>query len=59
MLPAAEETFTMRPLPRPIMLPANIGPGDFIVFDNMGAYSVAVRTTFNGFYPDTWAIVGN
>ena len=45
--------------PRPIMLPANIGPNDFIVFDAMGAYSVAVRTTFNGFYPDTWAIIGN
>jgi hypothetical protein len=29
------------------------------VFDYMGAYSVAVRTTFNGFYPDTWAIIGN
>ena len=50
---------TLDVLPRPIMLPANTGPGDFIVFDNMGAYSVAVRTTFNGFYPDSWAIVGN
>ncbi|MEI9887005.1 MAG: hypothetical protein WDN08_11000 [Rhizomicrobium sp.] len=50
---------TLDVLPRPIMLPANIGPNDFIVFDYMGAYSVAVRTTFNGFYPDTWAIVGN
>ena len=33
------------------MLPEGIGPGDYIVFDMMGAYSVAVRTTFNGFYP--------
>jgi ornithine decarboxylase len=50
---------TLDVLPRPIMLPANIAPNDFIVFDYMGAYSVAVRTTFNGFYPDSWAIIGN
>ncbi|HEX4301501.1 MAG TPA: hypothetical protein VHZ78_01820 [Rhizomicrobium sp.] len=50
---------TLDVLPRPIMLPANIAPNDFIVFDNIGAYSVAVRTTFNGFFPDNWAIVGN
>jgi ornithine decarboxylase len=50
---------TLDVLPRPIMLPANIGPNDFIVFDAMGAYSVAVRTSFNGFFPDNWAIVGN
>jgi len=50
---------TLDVLPRPIMLPENIGPGDFIVFDAMGAYSVAVRTTFNGFFPDSWAIAGN
>ena len=41
------------------MLPETIGPGDFIVFDAIGAYSVAVRTNFNGFFPDQWAIVGN
>jgi ornithine decarboxylase len=50
---------TLDVLPRPLPLPARIGPGDFIVFDAMGAYSVAVRTNFNGFYPDTWAIAGN
>ena len=50
---------TLDVLPRPLMLSESIGPGDFIVFDYMGAYSVAVRTTFNGFYPDNWAIVGN
>jgi ornithine decarboxylase len=50
---------TLDVLPRPLMLPDSIGPGDFIVFDAMGAYSVAVRTTFNGFFPDNWAIVGN
>jgi ornithine decarboxylase len=50
---------TLDVLPRPLMLPEHIGPGDFIVFDAIGAYSVAVRTDFNGFYPDQWAIVGN
>jgi ornithine decarboxylase len=45
---------TLDVLPRPQMLPEGIGPGDYIVFDAMGAYTVAVRTTFNGFYPDTW-----
>jgi ornithine decarboxylase len=48
---------TLDVLPRPLMLPETIGPGDFIVFDAIGAYSVAVRTNFNGFYPDQWAIV--
>jgi len=50
---------TLDVLPRPQMLPEGIGPGDFIVFDAMGAYSVAVRTTFNGFYPDHWVQIGN
>ena len=50
---------TLDVLPRPLMLPANVGPGDFIVFDAMGAYSVAVRTSFNGFFPDSWAMIGN
>jgi ornithine decarboxylase len=46
-------------LPRPLALPDNIGPGDFIVFESIGAYSVAVRTNFNGFFPDKWVIAGN
>jgi ornithine decarboxylase len=50
---------TLDVLPRPQMLPEGIGAGDFIVFDIMGAYSVAVRTTFNGFYPDNWVQIGN
>jgi ornithine decarboxylase len=50
---------TLDVLPRPQMLPDGIEPGDFIVFDAMGAYTVAVRTTFNGFYPDTWVLVGD
>ena len=50
---------TLDVLPRPQMLPEGIGPGDYIVFDTIGAYSAAVRTTFNGFYPDTWVQIGN
>jgi ornithine decarboxylase len=50
---------TLDVLPRPLSLPDNIAPGDFIVFEAIGAYSVAVRTNFNGFFPDTWAVAGN
>jgi ornithine decarboxylase len=50
---------TLDVLPRPLMLPETIAPGDFIVIDAIGAYSMALRTNFNGFYPDTWAIIGN
>jgi ornithine decarboxylase len=50
---------TLDVLPRPLALPDDIAPGDFIVFESIGAYSVAVRTNFNGFYPDNWAIAGN
>jgi ornithine decarboxylase len=49
---------TLDVLPRPAMLPQTVQDGDFLVFDFMGAYSVAVRTTFNGFYPDSWAVIG-
>jgi ornithine decarboxylase len=50
---------TLDVLPRPLYLPDDIGPGDYIVFEAIGAYSVAVRTNFNGFYPDNWVIAGN
>jgi ornithine decarboxylase len=50
---------TLDVLPRPLSLPEEIAPGDFIVFESIGAYSVAVRTNFNGFFPDSWAIAGN
>ncbi len=40
-------------LPRPYVLPREIQPGDFIEFCTIGAYSAALRTHFNGFYPDT------
>jgi ornithine decarboxylase len=48
---------TLDVLPRPVLLPEQAGDGDFLVWDAMGAYSVAVRTTFNGFYPDNWAVI--
>jgi ornithine decarboxylase len=48
---------TLDVLPRPVMLPGNVQDGDFLLWDAIGAYSVAVRTTFNGFYPDSWAVV--
>ena len=44
-------------LPRPQMLPSNIDKGDFILFDAMGAYTVSSRSSFNGFYPDDWALI--
>jgi ornithine decarboxylase len=50
---------TLDVLPRPLALPENIAAGDFIVFEAIGAYSVAIRTNFNGFFPDSWAVVGN
>ncbi len=50
---------TLDVLPRPQMLPEGISAGDYIVFDDIGAYSAAVRTGFNGYYPDTWVQVGN
>ncbi|MGZ5922584.1 MAG: alanine racemase [Rhizomicrobium sp.] len=45
-------------LPRPVMLPDTIATGDFVLFDAMGAYTVSSRSPFNGYYPDSWAIVG-
>ena len=45
-------------LPRPVMLPDSIATGDFVLFDAMGAYTVSSRSAFNGYYPDTWAVIG-
>jgi ornithine decarboxylase len=50
---------TLDILPKPLMLPEDVKAGDYIVVDAIGAYSVALRTTFNGFFPDSWAIIGN
>ena len=48
---------TLDVLPRPLLLPQTIQQDDYIVFETMGAYSIALRTGFNGFYPNDWAIV--
>ncbi|NWH09224.1 MAG: type III PLP-dependent enzyme [Alphaproteobacteria bacterium] len=48
---------TLDKLPRPLMLPEDIATGDWVVFGMMGAYSCALRTGFNGFYPDQFADV--
>jgi ornithine decarboxylase len=45
-------------LPRPVMLPNSIANGDFVLFDAMGAYTVSSRSPFNGYYPDSWALIG-
>ena len=44
-------------LPRPQMLPDAIAIGDFILFEAMGAYTVSSRSPFNGYYPDSWAVI--
>ena len=44
-------------LPRPLALPDSIATGDFILFDAMGAYTVSSRSPFNGYYPDSWAVI--
>ncbi|NJL72669.1 MAG: type III PLP-dependent enzyme, partial [Candidatus Competibacteraceae bacterium] len=41
-----------------IELPENLAAGDWIEFQKLGAYSCALRTAFNGFYPDTFAEIG-
>jgi len=40
-------------LPAPFPLPQDIRAGDWIEFGMLGAYSLSMRTAFNGFYPDT------
>ncbi|MFM9863987.1 MAG: ornithine decarboxylase, partial [Micropepsaceae bacterium] len=37
-----------------IELPEDVAAGDWIEFQQLGAYSCALRTAFNGFYPDTF-----
>jgi ornithine decarboxylase len=44
-------------LPRPQLLPDTIAPGDYIQFDAMGAYTICSRSSFNGYFPDSWALV--
>jgi len=40
-------------LSRPFWLPESVDTGDFIEIGHIGAYSLSLRTRFNGFYPDT------
>ena len=44
-------------LPQPYFLPEDIDEGDWIEIDQVGAYSNALVTKFNGFAPDAFVIV--
>ncbi|MEM7223787.1 MAG: type III PLP-dependent enzyme [Pseudomonadota bacterium] len=39
-------------LPEPFTLPGDITRGDWIEFGLMGAYTISMRTRFNGFHPE-------
>ena len=41
-------------LSRPFFLPDTLDTGDWIEIGHIGAYSLSLRTRFNGFYPDTF-----
>ena len=41
-------------LPHSFRLPEDIREGDWIEIGQLGAYGSALRTQFNGFYPDTF-----
>ncbi|SHJ51942.1 ornithine decarboxylase [Aureimonas altamirensis DSM 21988] len=44
-------------LSRPFWLPETVDTGDWIEIGHIGAYSLSLRTRFNGFYPDTFVHV--
>ncbi len=44
-------------LPQRLLLPADVREGDWIEFGCMGAYTLSLRTSFNGFYPDNFATI--
>jgi ornithine decarboxylase len=44
-------------LPMPIRLPSDVKEGDWIEFGRIGAYSNALTTRFNGFFPDAYVTV--
>ena len=46
-------------LPGTVTLPADLGEGDWIEFGQTGAYARALRTGFNGFYPQATALVAD
>jgi len=45
-------------LSRPFWLPESVDTGDWIEIGHIGAYSLSLRTRFNGFYPDKVIEVG-
>jgi ornithine decarboxylase len=47
--PTCDSTDT---LPGLVPLPADIRPGDYLEFGNIGAYSISGRTDYNGYYSD-------
>lgn len=44
-------------LTRPFWLPETVDTGDWIEIGHIGAYSLSLRTRFNGLYPDTFVEV--
>jgi ornithine decarboxylase len=44
-------------LPKTFVLPDDAREGDWIELDQLGAYSNALATRFNGFYPETFVEV--
>ena len=46
-------------LPYRFRLPGNVEEGDWIEIDQVGAYSNALATQFNGFYPETFVAVAD
>lgn len=44
-------------LPSPLSLPTDVREGDWIEFDQVGAYSSALANRFNGFSSETFSIV--
>lgn len=44
-------------LTRPFWLPETVDTGDWIEIGHIGAYSLSLRTRFNGFFPDTFVEV--
>ncbi len=49
---------TLDVLPRAMLLPEAVDTGDWIEWGMIGAYSCALRTNFNGFFPDTFVEIG-
>jgi len=46
-------------LSRPFWLPETVDTGDWVEIGHIGAYSMALRTRFNGMYPDTFVEVSS